>query len=226
MLNIAYVSCFSIETGVKGKSDNYFYSSDFSYDGGKLNGIMTGKPNLEKISILAYHLMIETIFGILIPFAELCISKYLPGDYDDKISINNNNPLSYQHEPNHIDNVSEQFEHVDPMDNQQDNIEHQMTVFAINMSLQEHNHSLSNSNIDDHVQQNTPEADVDNYIPHSIPETDQNCVVCLENKKMYAVQPCGHMAYCKDCHHQIVKKNVHKCPICRREAKTYQAIFL
>ena len=41
-------------------------------------------------------------------------------------------------------------------------------------------------------------------------QTENVCVVCLENTKTHAIIKCGHLCYCGLCGY-----NINKCPICR-----------
>lgn len=54
----------------------------------------------------------------------------------------------------------------------------------------------------------------------SLPEDDKLCVVCLDNKKQYAIVPCGHLCVCQPCSQQLVF-----CPICRLEKEDALRIF-
>lgn len=51
-------------------------------------------------------------------------------------------------------------------------------------------------------------------------EEDNECVVCLESKKEYAVVPCGHLCLCEGC-----IPNLKECPICRGEMITAMKIY-
>lgn len=53
---------------------------------------------------------------------------------------------------------------------------------------------------------------------------DSKCCVCMEKKKEYAVQPCGHLCICGGCKEQI-ESATNSCPICRANADSYQKIY-
>jgi hypothetical protein len=50
---------------------------------------------------------------------------------------------------------------------------------------------------------------------------EDECVVCNEKKKEYAVVPCGHLCYCASCS----VKSIENCPICRTEVDFIMKIF-
>ena len=45
-------------------------------------------------------------------------------------------------------------------------------------------------------------------------DDDEVCVVCLDNKKTHAFNPCGHMCVCKTCADIIIQGDSN-CPMCR-----------
>ncbi|XP_019851374.1 PREDICTED: E3 ubiquitin-protein ligase XIAP-like isoform X2 [Amphimedon queenslandica] len=49
---------------------------------------------------------------------------------------------------------------------------------------------------------------------------DNVCVVCLDNRKQYAIVPCGHLCVCYDCSEQLLL-----CPICRVRKEDALRIF-
>ena len=51
------------------------------------------------------------------------------------------------------------------------------------------------------------------------------CVVCLENKKSHAFNPCGHMCVCETCADKIIQSDC-KCPICRADIINSLEIFI
>ncbi len=51
---------------------------------------------------------------------------------------------------------------------------------------------------------------------------DQECCVCLEEKKVMSFVPCGHLAICKTC---STSKKWDKCPMCSQECSTVIQIF-
>ena len=61
------------------------------------------------------------------------------------------------------------------------------------------------------------EAEVDN-------DKKNVCVVCLENKKTHAFNPCGHMCVCETCADKIIQGNA-KCPMCRGDITSSLKIF-
>lgn len=44
----------------------------------------------------------------------------------------------------------------------------------------------------------------------STDKPEEQCVVCLENKKSYLFAPCGHICCCANCHSDLTS-----CPVCR-----------
>jgi len=52
---------------------------------------------------------------------------------------------------------------------------------------------------------------------------DEECVVCLENKKTHVISPCMHMCLCADCAKPHVIKN--KCPLCRTAVQGITEVF-
>ena len=45
-------------------------------------------------------------------------------------------------------------------------------------------------------------------------DDEEVCVVCLDNKKTHAFNPCGHMCVCKTCADIIIQSDSN-CPMCR-----------
>ncbi len=43
---------------------------------------------------------------------------------------------------------------------------------------------------------------------------DRLCVICLVNERNTTVLPCRHMCMCDECAQEL-RKQTHKCPICR-----------
>ena len=43
----------------------------------------------------------------------------------------------------------------------------------------------------------------------------EECVVCLEAPKEYAMTPCGHLAMCTNCVRGAAVRCLRKCPVCR-----------
>jgi len=48
-----------------------------------------------------------------------------------------------------------------------------------------------------------------------------SCVICYEKEIRYAILPCGHYAFCKDC---IIKINSF-CPICNQKKTSHTIIY-
>jgi hypothetical protein len=61
------------------------------------------------------------------------------------------------------------------------------------------------------------EAEVDN-------DKKNVCVVCLENKKTHAFNPCGHMCVCETCADEIIQRGSN-CPMCRADITSLLKIF-
>ena len=61
------------------------------------------------------------------------------------------------------------------------------------------------------------EAEVDN-------DKKNVCVVCLENKKTHAFNPCGHMCVCETCADEIIQRGSN-CPMCRGDITSLLKIF-
>ncbi len=51
--------------------------------------------------------------------------------------------------------------------------------------------------------------------------TKDRCVVCAGNPIEVLIEPCGHVAVCKEC----VRK-MHKCPICRENMADWRQVFV
>lgn len=52
------------------------------------------------------------------------------------------------------------------------------------------------------------------------------CIVCLENEKIIACQPCGHIVFCYGCLKlQPRTPAITKCPMCRKRAMRFQRMF-
>lgn len=52
------------------------------------------------------------------------------------------------------------------------------------------------------------------------------CIICLENEKIIACQPCGHIVFCYGCLKlQPKTPATTKCPMCRKRAMRFQRMF-
>ena len=51
-------------------------------------------------------------------------------------------------------------------------------------------------------------------------KTEDECIVCRENKRCLAFQPCGHVPSCHRCFEQLTK-----CPMCRQVVENTVHIF-
>ena len=54
---------------------------------------------------------------------------------------------------------------------------------------------------------------------------DEECVVCLENKKTHVISPCMHMCLCADCATGFEGKNA-KCPMCSKKVGNIARIYM
>ena len=51
---------------------------------------------------------------------------------------------------------------------------------------------------------------------------DRLCVICLVNERNTTVLPCRHMCMCDECAQEL-RKQTHKCPICRIHVRSRPA---
>ncbi len=57
-------------------------------------------------------------------------------------------------------------------------------------------------------------------------DEEKECVVCQENEKRCAAQPCGHRCLCIGCANELLARSEKaKCPMCRREAEGFLKIY-
>jgi len=57
------------------------------------------------------------------------------------------------------------------------------------------------------------------------PSSDNDeCQICMENKKNVAIVPCGHMTCCVDCSINTFKDKL-ECPMCRGEVSDVLTVF-
>jgi hypothetical protein len=52
------------------------------------------------------------------------------------------------------------------------------------------------------------------------------CIVCLDEPRRVALQPCGHYNFCKGCAEQVMRLGHARCPVCRSPVKVAQEIFV
>ena len=69
------------------------------------------------------------------------------------------------------------------------------------------------------VPQNSPVSSLSQELTDSTLD-DNVCVVCLDNRKQYAIVPCGHLCVCYECSEQLLF-----CPICRVRKEDALRIF-
>ena len=68
---------------------------------------------------------------------------------------------------------------------------------------------------------NSPRVKIVPKVPNS-----SECMICLGPKNgIFAFQPCGHAKTCEGCTKKIIEGS-DPCPICRKEVKEYQKIFV
>lgn len=67
-----------------------------------------------------------------------------------------------------------------------------------------------------------------------VPETEKGnladnpemeCSRCLDNKKCTTIKPCGHVVLCVACSHEVVKSDP-RCPVCRKNIKKVEKVFI
>lgn len=51
------------------------------------------------------------------------------------------------------------------------------------------------------------------------------CILCIENARNYAVIPCGHLHFCKDCVENLFQSRAARCPVCNCNIREYYRIF-
>ena len=69
--------------------------------------------------------------------------------------------------------------------------------------------------------------------PKKIPEEhaqdlqlEDECVICFEKRREYALDPCGHRCVCLDCVRNMFQSGSRLCPLCSVEAEKYLRIFV
>mgnify|MGYP001276740271 CR=1 FL=1 len=55
-------------------------------------------------------------------------------------------------------------------------------------------------------------------------EDDNECVVCMVERRDTTVMPCRHMCLCQDCAKNLVSGGS-KCPICRRGVQCFFLLY-
>jgi hypothetical protein len=55
---------------------------------------------------------------------------------------------------------------------------------------------------------------------------EQECVICLTNKKTVAYQPCNHLATCNGCARGLLKENNVNCPLCQKKVENMINLFV
>jgi len=70
------------------------------------------------------------------------------------------------------------------------------------------------------------------YLPTNIKDepaddTGLACIICLTNKKIIALIPCGHVEYCYNCVKQNSQNSVvtERCPHCDIQIESFQRVF-
>ena len=43
---------------------------------------------------------------------------------------------------------------------------------------------------------------------------DEQCIICMESRRKYAFQPCGHLSYCQNCINMLDCQTEKVCPMC------------
>lgn len=51
------------------------------------------------------------------------------------------------------------------------------------------------------------------------------CIICLENRKEVALQPCGHAQFCKTCTRRLTSTSK-QCPVCRKDIRQTMNIYI
>jgi len=54
---------------------------------------------------------------------------------------------------------------------------------------------------------------------------DDECVICMDERRRVVFIPCGHMVTCVRCADIIVGRAANDCPMCRRSVKTTVKVF-
>jgi hypothetical protein len=54
---------------------------------------------------------------------------------------------------------------------------------------------------------------------------EQECIVCLDNKKEFLCNPCGHKALCESCKKKLDNQENLKCPICRHPVISFIKVY-
>lgn len=67
---------------------------------------------------------------------------------------------------------------------------------------------------------------MEGYTNHETPggentiDDNKECVICNENRRSYAISPCGHLCLCNSC-----VNTVSSCPLCRSDIKETIRIY-
>ena len=59
---------------------------------------------------------------------------------------------------------------------------------------------------------------------NDLPENDV-CVICLTERKLYAIIPCGHLLFCESCSKFVMQNVKALCPLCRGKINSINRIF-
>ena len=51
------------------------------------------------------------------------------------------------------------------------------------------------------------------------------CVICMTERKLYAIIPCGHLLFCESCSKFVMQNVKALCPLCRGEINSINRIF-
>ena len=54
-------------------------------------------------------------------------------------------------------------------------------------------------------------------------EDRMECIICQDNTKEYAAQPCGHILFCSHCCNGRMARN---CPLCNNPVRSLVRVFL
>lgn len=57
-----------------------------------------------------------------------------------------------------------------------------------------------------------------------VQEESEECVICMEAPRRYAMVPCGHRCVCSDCVPNVFQ-DTPRCPVCRTEVSSCMQIF-
>ena len=91
----------------------------------------------------------------------------------------------------------------------------------INNNPNEYNESLLNVNNNNNNNNNEIKIEMDDVNRNS----NNICQICYENNKNTVFSPCGHTFCCYVCWEVLKKKNINKCPICRKKIENCLKIY-